>query len=36
MPIYRVDDYAYTYTILAQKLSTISGVSQVDMRCTCG
>jgi hydrophobe/amphiphile efflux-1 (HAE1) family protein len=29
MPIYRVDDYAYT--ILAQKLSTVSGVSQVDV-----
>src|SRR5262244_125849 len=29
LPIYRVDDYAYT--ILAQKLSTISGVSQVDI-----
>src|SRR5215469_6358649 len=29
MPIYRVDDYAYT--ILAQKLSTISGVSEVDI-----
>src|SRR5215468_3237323 len=29
MPIYRVDDYAYT--ILAQKISTISGVSQVDI-----
>jgi hydrophobe/amphiphile efflux-1 (HAE1) family protein len=27
MPIYKVDDYAYT--ILAQKLSTVSGVSQV-------
>jgi len=29
MPIYKVDDYAYT--ILAQKLSTVSGVSQVDV-----
>ena len=29
LPIYRVDDYAYT--ILAQKLSTISGVSEVDI-----
>src|SRR5579864_3219116 len=29
MPIYKVDDYAYT--ILAQKLSTVSGVSQVDI-----
>jgi hydrophobe/amphiphile efflux-1 (HAE1) family protein len=29
LPIYRVDDYAYT--ILAQKLSTITGVSQVDI-----
>ncbi|MBV9861641.1 MAG: multidrug efflux RND transporter permease subunit [Alphaproteobacteria bacterium] len=29
MPIYRVDDYAYT--ILAQKLSTVSGVSQVGI-----
>jgi len=29
LPLYRVDDYAYT--ILAQKLSTISGVSQVDI-----
>jgi hydrophobe/amphiphile efflux-1 (HAE1) family protein len=29
MPIYRVDDYAYT--VMAQKLSTISGVSQVDI-----
>ncbi|MBO0755840.1 MAG: efflux RND transporter permease subunit, partial [Bradyrhizobiaceae bacterium] len=29
MPIYRVDDYAYT--IIAQKLSTISGVSEVDI-----
>jgi hydrophobe/amphiphile efflux-1 (HAE1) family protein len=29
MPLYRVDDYAYT--ILAQKLSTVSGVSQVDV-----
>jgi len=27
MPIYRVDDYAYT--VLAQKLSTVKGVSQV-------
>ncbi len=27
MPIYKVDDYAYT--ILAQKLSTVAGVSQV-------
>ncbi len=27
LPIYKVDDYAYT--ILAQKLSTVSGVSQV-------
>ena len=26
MPIYRVDDYAYT--ILAQKLSTVKGVSE--------
>jgi hydrophobe/amphiphile efflux-1 (HAE1) family protein len=29
LPIYRVDDYAYT--ILAQKISTISGVAQVDI-----
>src|SRR5262249_59384889 len=29
LPIYRVDDYAYT--VLAQKLSTISGVSEVDI-----
>jgi hydrophobe/amphiphile efflux-1 (HAE1) family protein len=29
MPIYKVDDYAYT--ILAQKLSTVPGVSQVDI-----
>src|SRR5262252_6734112 len=29
LPIYRVDDYAYT--ILAQKLSAVSGVSQVDI-----
>ncbi|HUN45179.1 MAG TPA: efflux RND transporter permease subunit, partial [Stellaceae bacterium] len=29
MPLYKVDDYAYT--ILAQKLSTVSGVSQVDV-----
>jgi len=29
MPLYRVDDYAYT--IIAQKLSTISGVSEVDI-----
>jgi hydrophobe/amphiphile efflux-1 (HAE1) family protein len=29
MPIYRVDDYAYT--ILAQKMSTVPGVSQVDV-----
>jgi hydrophobe/amphiphile efflux-1 (HAE1) family protein len=29
LPIYRVDDYAYT--ILAQQLSTISGVSEVDI-----
>jgi len=29
LPIYRLDDYAYT--ILAQKLSTVSGVSQVDI-----
>jgi hydrophobe/amphiphile efflux-1 (HAE1) family protein len=29
MPLYRVDDYAYT--ILAQKISTISGVSEVDI-----
>ncbi|PWT93135.1 MAG: acriflavine resistance protein B [Proteobacteria bacterium] len=29
LPIYRVDDYAYT--ILAQKLSTISGISLVDI-----
>jgi hydrophobe/amphiphile efflux-1 (HAE1) family protein len=29
LPIYRVDDYAYT--ILAQKLSTITGVSEVDI-----
>jgi multidrug efflux pump subunit AcrB len=29
VPIYRVDDYAYT--ILAQKLSTVSGVSEVDI-----
>src|SRR5215468_3849424 len=29
MPLYRVDDYAFT--ILAQKLSAISGVSQVDI-----
>jgi hydrophobe/amphiphile efflux-1 (HAE1) family protein len=29
MPLYRVDDYAYT--ILAQKISTISGVAEVDI-----
>jgi hydrophobe/amphiphile efflux-1 (HAE1) family protein len=29
MPIYKVDDYAYT--ILAQKLSTVKGVSQVSV-----
>src|ERR1700755_604521 len=29
LPIYRVDDYAYT--ILAQKISAISGVSEVDI-----
>src|SRR5215470_14589687 len=29
LPIYRVDDYAYT--VLAQKLSTITGVSEVDI-----
>jgi hydrophobe/amphiphile efflux-1 (HAE1) family protein len=29
MPLYKVDDYAYT--ILAQKMSTVSGVSQVDI-----
>ena len=29
LPIYRVDDYAYT--ILAQKLSTVTGVSEVDI-----
>jgi hydrophobe/amphiphile efflux-1 (HAE1) family protein len=29
MPIYRVDDYAYT--VIAQKLSTISGVAEVDI-----
>jgi hydrophobe/amphiphile efflux-1 (HAE1) family protein len=29
MPIYRVDDYAYT--VLAQKISTIDGVAQVDI-----
>jgi hydrophobe/amphiphile efflux-1 (HAE1) family protein len=29
MPLYRVDDYAYT--IMAQKISTISGVSEVDI-----
>ena len=29
LPIYRADDYAYT--ILAQKLSTVSGVSEVDI-----
>jgi len=29
LPIYRVDDY--TYNILAQKLSTIAGVSEVDI-----
>jgi hydrophobe/amphiphile efflux-1 (HAE1) family protein len=29
MPIYRVDDYAFT--ILAQKISTITGVSEVDI-----
>ncbi len=29
LPIYRVDDYAFT--ILAQKLSTITGVSEVDI-----
>jgi hydrophobe/amphiphile efflux-1 (HAE1) family protein len=29
LPIYRVDDYAYT--ILAQKMSVISGVSEVDI-----
>ena len=29
MPLYKVDDFAYT--ILAQKLSTVPGVSQVDV-----
>jgi len=29
LPIYRVDDYAYT--ILAQKMSVVSGVSEVDI-----
>jgi hydrophobe/amphiphile efflux-1 (HAE1) family protein len=29
LPIYRVDDY--TYTVVAQKLSTISGISEVDI-----
>jgi len=29
LPIYRVDDYAYS--ILAQKISTITGVSEVDI-----
>src|SRR5262249_119418 len=29
MPLYRVDDFAYT--VLAQKISTISGVSEVDI-----
>jgi hydrophobe/amphiphile efflux-1 (HAE1) family protein len=29
MPLYRVDDYAYT--IMAQKISNISGVSEVDI-----
>jgi hydrophobe/amphiphile efflux-1 (HAE1) family protein len=29
MPLYKVDDYAYT--ILAQRLSTVDGVSQVDI-----
>ena len=29
LPIYRVDDYAYT--ILAQRISTVAGVSQVDI-----
>ena len=29
MPLYKVDDYAYT--ILAQRLSTVPGVSQVDI-----
>jgi hydrophobe/amphiphile efflux-1 (HAE1) family protein len=29
MPIYRLDDYAFT--ILAQKLSTVTGVSEVDI-----
>src|SRR6201988_22952 len=29
LPIYRIDDYAYT--IIAQKLSTITGVSEVDI-----
>ena len=29
LPIYRVDDYAYT--VIAQKLSTITGVSEVDI-----
>jgi hydrophobe/amphiphile efflux-1 (HAE1) family protein len=29
MPLYKVDDYAYT--ILAQRLSTVPGVSQVDV-----
>jgi hydrophobe/amphiphile efflux-1 (HAE1) family protein len=29
LPIYRLDDY--TYTILAQKMSVISGVSEVDI-----
>ena len=29
MPLYKVDDYAYT--IVAQRLSTVEGVSQVDI-----
>jgi len=29
MPLYRVDDYAFT--VLAQKISTVPGVSQVDI-----
>jgi hydrophobe/amphiphile efflux-1 (HAE1) family protein len=29
MPLYKVDDYAYT--ILAQRMSTVDGVSQVDI-----
>src|SRR5205085_8705617 len=29
MPLYRVDDYAFT--VLAQKISTVAGVSEVDI-----